>query len=323
MTLKQVPGLIPAWAGKTCVAGRWVVERWAHPRVGGENRCCVWPAVWSAGSSPRGRGKLIASLDWLQPRGLIPAWAGKTPSKPRAISQPGAHPRVGGENNTKAINGQGFTGSSPRGRGKLQLGPRRRQWRGLIPAWAGKTHGSRSALGGQWAHPRVGGENHFGNLSARNFLGSSPRGRGKLAVALEMGWPEGLIPAWAGKTSSRSVHSSSSGAHPRVGGENGPSLLLSSQRTGSSPRGRGKLRCQATTLSPVGLIPAWAGKTQGTRIRGVAREAHPRVGGENSKLQAALNREAGSSPRGRGKHSRCDEVCNATGLIPAWAGKTC
>ena len=45
-----------------------------------------------------------------------------------------AHPRVGGENNTKAINGQTFTGSSPRRRGKppgrLRVSNRTR----LIPA---------------------------------------------------------------------------------------------------------------------------------------------------------------------------------------------
>ena len=46
------------------------------------------------------------------------------------------------------------------------------------------------------------------------------------------------------------------------------------------------------------------------------------MGGENSKLQAALNREVGSSPRGRGKLFAISYNSVYGRLIPAWAGKT-
>ena len=70
------------------------------------------------------------------------------------------------------------------------------------------------------------------------------------------------------------------------------------------------------------LIPAWAGKTKPALYALERRQAHPRVGGENSKLQAALNEGRGSSPRGRGKRHRLPERIRCIRLIPAWAGKT-
>ena len=91
-------------------------------------------------------------------------------------------------------------------------------------------------------------------------------------------------------------------AHPRVGGENGVWGPLTTSALGSSPRGRGKPTVAARPISCVGLIPAWAGKTRRPPGCGRTREAHPRVGGENSKENPA-------PPK-------------AAWLIPAWAGKT-
>ena len=72
--------------------------------------------------------------------------------------------------------------------------------------------------------------------------------------------------------------------------------------TGSSPRGRGKPRPAALRAGPVGLIPAWAGKTSRRTTSTAPVRAHPRVGGENIRNRHRNNRVAG--------------------LIPAWAGKT-
>ena len=52
-------GLIPAWAGKTRGLCDWISRGTAHPRVGGENHLMPQPIDLSAGSSPRGRGKLV------------------------------------------------------------------------------------------------------------------------------------------------------------------------------------------------------------------------------------------------------------------------
>ena len=111
----------------------------AHPRVGGENGPNQPGNCFSAGSSPRGRGKqtlpaLVAGLGR-----LIPAWAGKTHHKALRRRGGGAHPRVGGENGRTITGYRRRYGSSPRGRGKPRRGSSS-VWRaGLIPAWAGKT----------------------------------------------------------------------------------------------------------------------------------------------------------------------------------------
>ena len=234
-------GLIPAWAGKTRAAPMWSCSARAHPRVGGENSTGEYFGATSLGSSPRGRGKPPRLRLRDSPRGLIPAWAGKTGPRPQRTWIPGAHPRVGGENAEPKRDPLGVTGSSPRGRGKPWPGRCATRSRRLIPAWAGKTLRLEIVYG--W------------------YAGSSPRGRGKHAGVIE--WHRGgrLIPAWAGKTSSTPGLTGRAGAHPRVGGENDGSGACPRARAGSSPRGRGKRRPPRRGTCRARLIPAWAGKT--------------------------------------------------------------
>ena len=115
---RDVPRLIPAWAGKTQVGNSGAVGARAHPRVGGENCAGGLSFGWDRGSSPRGRGKRVRGQGRCSSVGLIPAWAGKThPHEFRRAPRP-AHPRVGGENKDTRHACGTFQGSSPRGRGK-------------------------------------------------------------------------------------------------------------------------------------------------------------------------------------------------------------
>ena len=192
------------------------------------------------GSSPRGRGKPDRLQRREQGPGLIPAWAGKTgrACPPRRGCR--AHPRVGGENKLSPCHMQKELGSSPRGRGKLFTKVPVPAIMGLIPAWAGKTDWRTFESMRRRAHPRVGGENLSRPRGWGKSPGSSPRGRGKPHGA-RSGIPrDGLIPAWAGKTSSSASPRPPSRAHPRVGGENGNGPTAGNPMYGSSPRGRGK-----------------------------------------------------------------------------------
>ena len=98
--LKRAPdgGLIPARAGKTTLVWEYFATEWAHPRAGGENHSFVRKGDASAGSSPRGRGKLGRSIVTPVSPGLIPARAGKTRGCWLPAAPPQAHPRAGGEN---------------------------------------------------------------------------------------------------------------------------------------------------------------------------------------------------------------------------------
>ena len=74
-----------------------------------------------------------------------------------------------------------------------------------------------------------------------------------------------------------------------------------STNTGSSPRGRGKLVLVPRASREVRLIPAWAGKTPASTQHYNLTRAHPRVGGENTRIIVKQLASEGSSPRGRGK----------------------
>ena len=255
--------LIPAWAGKTLSTSPTSWPGWAHPRVGGENGSRSPHTGASRGSSPRGRGKRRFIWVFLTSRGLIPAWAGKTPITVAGCRRSRAHPRVGGENPREALTRSSQGGSSPRGRGK-QAGDVCPSERGrLIPAWAGKTFYVFVCLVAHRAHPRVGGENSSSSVSTRMPKGSSPRGRGKHCSPARTGTGSGLIPAWAGKTIrfARATHAAR--AHPRVGGENRSTIRQPLAGMGSSPRGRGKRKLGPNECLSERLIPAWAGKTVG------------------------------------------------------------
>ena len=152
-------GLIPAWAGKTRIRSWCAGAPWAHPRVGGENLLPCYEALKGYGSSPRGRGKLCDSGHQSNNARLIPAWAGKTRARGLRRQDGAAHPRVGGENAAWRQSAQVYSGSSPRGRGKLFFTSDSQGVLRLIPAWAGKTVGIGYSMWEWTAHPRVGGEN--------------------------------------------------------------------------------------------------------------------------------------------------------------------
>ena len=273
--------LIPARAGKTSSAS-WRLTAWAaHPRAGGENAVVCIASPCSLGSSPRGRGKPEAKRRELTRFRLIPARAGKTTQYLRPLHWFPAHPRAGGENQVAGNVVLTVDGSSPRGRGKRRNHNHAVSATGLIPARAGKTE--RNACYGPRmpAHPRAGGENVTGVRRMSATHGSSPRGRGKQAGYRGRVRRRGLIPARAGKTFRALSPASRPWAHPRAGGENDGACNTVHGSSGSSPRGRGKLRSRAAALRASRLIPARAGKTSRTSASHAAPRAHPRAGGEN------------------------------------------
>ena len=153
-------------------------------------------------------------------------------------------------------------------------------------------------------------------------MGSSPRVRGKPTHTLTQRVNARLIPACAGKTSSKSAVLPIRRAHPRVCGENTLENLEKRGVHGSSPRVRGKRQLASQRPCFRGLIPACAGKTfSGEDFTG-GKRAHPRVCGENGRGAPPQLHKAGSSPRVRGKQKGSTFDFEWNGLIPACAGKT-
>ena len=139
------------------------------------------------------------------------------------------------------------------------------------------------------AHPRACGENICHLFASLFNVGSSPRMRGKPVQRLSRRSGPGLIPAHAGKTTRKPLHSASHRAHPHACGENVRRSSLSSRTWGSSPRMRGKLHSAEAPLEAAGLIPAHAGKTVACKLFVIEGRAHPRACGENLSFTSLLS----------------------------------
>ena len=189
-------------------------------------------------------------------------------------------------------------------RGKRKNGLNEIECAGLIPAHAGKTRRMDARLYERGAHPRACGENVSSPLKMGNCMGSSPRMRGKRRKHDNRRVPRWLIPAHAGKTEVEGQGEDYAGAHPRACGENNSDPQITHSRVGSSPRMRGKQRCEALCNCFGGLIPAHAGKTFPGQIVNSHAWAHPRACGENTGRRPKHQGMQGSSPRMRGKRKR-------------------
>ena len=175
--------------------------------------------VFSSGSSPRMRGALgVDTGDELYFR-IIPAYAGSTRFQGLNRRPSRDHPRVCGEHDGSFHCFTISAGSSPRMRGAHLTGLVEDIHEGIIPAYAGSTTRV-SGKNTRWKdHPRVGGEHPATALQSPALLGSSPRMRG--ALNHPPAWPKtpGIIPAYAGSTSSCQLLWHRKRDHPRVCGE--------------------------------------------------------------------------------------------------------
>ena len=213
-------------------------------------------------------------------------------------------------------------GSSPLTRGKLSIYDMDKKSVRLIPAHAGKTLPCDFSITRRVAHPRSRGENAVMNHPAAAALGSSPLTRGKHRAAASREIIPRLIPAHAGKTTTKKRSTPIKTAHPRSRGENFSQRRPGQRFRGSSPLTRGKLADAMDQTRGEGLIPAHAGKTSSPPLKSWKRRAHPRSRGENDALPVSETEAIGSSPLTRGKRSVREDERTMTGLIPAHAGKT-
>ena len=192
----------------------------------------------------------------------------------------------------------------------------------FIPAHAGNTRHNVSERAGFSVHPRARGEHGHRGVPVARRGGSSPRTRGTPLIVVMMFLPWRFIPAHAGNTSRRSIHSPVLSVHPRARGEHYVWLEDLQKRGGSSPRTRGTLavfRCARQTLR---FIPAHAGNTPHRARFCPESTVHPRARGEHAWPCATRAGKRGSSPRTRGTLKFMTGAGDLTRFIPAHAGNT-
>ncbi len=320
---RESTGLIPAGAGRTTRCACGVARDGAHPRWRGADDADLAEKAGDLGSSPLargGRGDLVLRD---RPTGLIPAGAGRTVDSIGRLRWRRAHPRWRGADGMETYCLTFGQGSSPLARGGRVGCPSDPQYRGLIPAGAGRTTSPSTRTRSVRAHPRWRGADAGDFRTKSRPEGSSPLARGGPT------WPAGqvpggrLIPAGAGRTVCRRLNLLGKRAHPRWRGADGPETGGAGSLAGSSPLARGGPAPVAFRASALGLIPAGAGRTPGgCRLRG-GLAAHPRWRGADRSLSKVLHWVDGSSPLARGGHVIQPDGTTARGLIPAGAGRTC
>ena len=212
-------GIIPAYAGSTAPVGEHGAGIQDHPRIRGEHGRAILPSRQETGSSPHTRGALIADVNSLQDKRIIPAYAGST--RVLGLLWPAVtdHPRIRGEHSNTIRHTATTTGSSPHTRGAPSSWTKRPTSVRIIPAYAGSTrHRSARAVFPR-DHPRIRGEH--------------------VDAAFRRRWEEGSSPHTRGARSRRWRGRGQSPDHPRIRGEHFAVSTSMPQPSGSSPHTRG------------------------------------------------------------------------------------
>ena len=171
------------------------------------------------------------------------------------------HPRRRGEHADFWAGRPEWCGSSPQARGTLPLAQYPRGRHRFIPAGAGNTGRSGSAIMADTVHPRRRGE-HTEQVALFSWArGSSPQARGTLLSLLSHRCQLRFIPAGAGNTSVCRKCLVSCSVHPRRRGEHKQAKFSGAPIDGSSPQARGTLRRMKNTNPDHRFIPAGAGNT--------------------------------------------------------------
>ena len=212
-------GIIPAYAGSTTIRPPRRYRARDHPRIRGEHFAAPCAACASQGSSPHTRGALQLVADGARVGGIIPAYAGSTQRPHGRTGSRRDHPRIRGEHSWATESDWAAEGSSPHTRGALGSVISNVVAWGIIPAYAGSTSAPPLASCRRWDHPRIRGEHCIGSFADCIVYGSSPHTRGARNAELRGGTQFGIIPAYAGSTTTASKISMPPRDHPRIRGE--------------------------------------------------------------------------------------------------------
>ena len=194
-------------------------------------------------------------------------------------------------------------GSSPLARGLLSHQSVGLLTHGIIPARAGFTMMHSTESHPCPDHPRSRGVYVLAAASACALFGSSPLARGLHGAPDQDGGRDGIIPARAGFTSTRTPGSSISWDHPRSRGVYHPVPPGGLPVEGSSPLARGLRRCGPRPSARCRIIPARAGFTIVDKIKPALTRDHPRSrgvyvpgGAESVQSRGIIPARAGFTP---------------------------
>ena len=135
----------------------------------------------------------------------------------------------------------------------------------ITPAYAGKRRTLDEVQDCDRDHPRLCGEKYGYYTIEVSPLGSPPPMRGKVLDAGGFRKAVRITPAYAGKRLERVPLIPSRQDHPRLCGEKRHRHRIRGIPPGSPPPMRGKVPSVGTCKTPVGITPAYAGKSAAVR----------------------------------------------------------
>ena len=234
-----------------------------HPRVCGEQLCSSKTAIASSGSPPRVRGTEQWHEFPPEAAGITPACAGNRLLVHDLLPQLQDHPRVCGEQLNQTCDIIGLLGSPPRVRGTANPNCKRARTDGITPACAGNSFSLSLSIIWLKDHPRVCGE-QYKKCDARPYhTGSPPRVRGTENAVDDGDVAVGITPACAGNRPGRPCRPWAGWDHPRVCGEQIPTIDIPVEVMGSPPRVRGTVLVWGRGDPRRRITPACAGNSPG------------------------------------------------------------
>lgn len=111
---------------------------------------------------------------------------------------------------------------------------------GITPAYAGKSRAKKAVAAVRRDHPRICGEKRISSTALWYAVGSPPHMRGKDSENRFAENPQGITPAYAGKSSLVWAVTVVAWDHPRICGEKLQRKRTHARRLGSPPHMRGK-----------------------------------------------------------------------------------
>ena len=132
-------GITPAYAGKRLLPLYRDSPWWDHPRLCGEKHAAGAFRAAAPGSPPPMRGKGFSNLKLFHFLWITPAYAGKSKAVIDFLGFLGDHPRLCGEKILICPVVLSEKGSPPPMRGKDQQQSEKYCYRGITPAYAGKS----------------------------------------------------------------------------------------------------------------------------------------------------------------------------------------
>ena len=224
-TLKWLPRITPAYAGKRLSLLFFLFQLRDHPRLCGEKQVFLVFLCLVLGSPPPMRGKENVKNVLSKHMGITPAYAGKSSHTRRCPSIDWDHPRLCGEKIRFFAYIVNSEGSPPPMRGKANIGDDIGDDFRITPAYAGKSSDYKAGKCLIWDHPRLCGEKLKNGRETLVLQGSPPPMRGKALNSWDKSDSHGITPAYAGKRFKKKPTGKESRDHPRLCGEKTKKIL--------------------------------------------------------------------------------------------------